>query len=68
MSWRPGPLENSCIYGAQLVPLALLLGGPSKILNLGPPDITLHHWVQLMFGGTTSYSERAVKYILKDAL
>jgi hypothetical protein len=22
----PGPLENSCIYGAQLVPLAFLLG------------------------------------------
>jgi hypothetical protein len=38
------PLENSCIYGAQLVPLALLLGGPSKILNRGPPDITLRHW------------------------
>jgi hypothetical protein len=31
------PLENSC---ARLVPLAFLLGGPSKILNRGPPDIT----------------------------
>jgi hypothetical protein len=30
------PLENSRIYGARLVPLALLLGGPSKILNRGP--------------------------------
>jgi hypothetical protein len=38
------PLENSCIYGAQLVPLALPLGGPSKILNRGPLDITLRHW------------------------
>jgi hypothetical protein len=44
MPWTAGPLENSCIYGAQLVPLALLLGGPSKILNRGPPDITLRHW------------------------
>jgi hypothetical protein len=43
---RPGPLENSCIYGAQLVRLALLLGGgPSKFLNRGPPDITLRHWL-----------------------
>jgi hypothetical protein len=31
------PLENSC---ARLVPLAFLLGGPSKILNRWPPDIT----------------------------
>ena len=37
------PLENSCMHGAQLVPLTLLLGGPSKILNRGPPDITLRH-------------------------
>jgi hypothetical protein len=37
------PLENLCIYGARLVPLALLLGGPSKMLNWGPSDITLRH-------------------------
>ena len=36
------PLENSCI---RIVPLAFLLGGPSKILNRGPPDITLRHWM-----------------------
>ena len=27
------------------MPLALLLGGPSNILNRGPPDITLRHWL-----------------------
>jgi hypothetical protein len=42
------PLKNSCIYGAQLVPLALLLGGPSNILNRGPPDITLRHCATLL--------------------
>jgi hypothetical protein len=45
----PGPLENSCIYGAQLVPLALPLGGPSKILNRGPLDITLRHWCEKLW-------------------
>ena len=28
------------------MPLALLLGGPSKILNRVPPDITLRHWLK----------------------
>jgi hypothetical protein len=39
-----GTALDSCLgYGARLVPLAFLLGGPSKILNRGPPDITLRH-------------------------
>jgi hypothetical protein len=43
LAYALDPLKNSCIYGAQLVPLALPLGGPSKILNRGALDITLRH-------------------------
>jgi hypothetical protein len=40
-----GLLKNLCIYGGRLVPLTLIVGGPSKMLNRGPPDITLRHWL-----------------------
>jgi hypothetical protein len=33
----PGPLENSCIYGARLVPLTLLLGGGLQRFWTGGP-------------------------------
>ena len=40
----PGSPENSCIYGAQLVPLALLPGGGFENFEPGASSITLRHW------------------------